>query len=137
MQTINTKWMDSVLAETACQCLGALPAGTTAPVAPDSSRVETAKYAEVERSSAGMQDFVMMRVKTYTKYHVTAMLDHQIILATFCTPSNVADTTVLSDMPDTIRRTGWACPGTSSMPTTGTTRTGTAPRLARRGWFPT
>ena len=48
-----------------------------------------------------------MRQKTYWKYHITAILGLQIVLATFTTPGNVNDVTMLPVMLAEIRRRGF------------------------------
>lgn len=91
MQTVDGGWMDRMLARTAELCLAEL-GDATAPLGADSSGAETDRYRAVERPSPELEGFVRTEVKIYIKYHVTAVLGHQIILSTLTTPSNVADT---------------------------------------------
>ena len=52
----------------------------------DSCAAETTRYEYVERPSRKERDFVETRQKTYWKYHITAILGLQIVLAAFTTP---------------------------------------------------
>ncbi len=70
----------------------------TAPIGVDSSGVETDRYEKQEKSNHLPQDFEPTRIKTYLKYHITAITGHQIILASYTTPSNVSDTPMLPYM---------------------------------------
>ena len=70
----------------------------TAPIGIDSSGVETDRYEKQERPNHVLQDFEPTRIKMYLKYHITAITGHQIILASYTTPSNVSDTSMLPYM---------------------------------------
>ena len=70
----------------------------TAPIGVDSSGVETDRYEKQERPNHLLQDFEPTRVKTYLKYHITAITAHQITLASYTTPSNASDTSMLPYM---------------------------------------
>ena len=67
----------------------------------------TLGYEYVERPNREERDFVETRQKTYWKYHITAILGLQIVLAAFTTPSNINDTTMLPVMLAEIRRRGF------------------------------
>ena len=106
LQTIPPDWMDLILAETGRRCI-AEAAGATGPLGADSSGVETTRYENIEKPYKKERDFVEMRQKTYWKYHITAILGLQIVLATFTTPGNVNDVTMLPVMLAEIRRRGY------------------------------
>lgn len=127
MKTIDEDWMDDILGKTAEMCLAEL-GDATAPVASDSSRVETSRYEKVERPSTELQDFVEADVKIYLKYHITAILGHQVILSAITTPSNVSDTEMLAAMLEKIRQAGLDPSGAPSMRTGDTILMPTARR---------
>lgn len=110
MQTIPYDWLDTILAETAHRCLAEVGMAT-APLAADSSGVETTRYEEVERPSKKAQDFVKTAQKTYWKYHITAIVGLQMVLCAFGTPGNVQDTTMLPVMLEEIKRRGFRFKG--------------------------
>ncbi len=94
------------MAETARRCIKEADEAT-GPLGADSSAAETTRYEYVERPSRKERDFVETRQKTYWKYHITAILGLQIVLAAFTTPSNINDTTMLPVMLAEIRRRGF------------------------------
>ena len=106
MQTIPNDWLDLILAETARRCIDGAD-GATGPLAADSSGVETTRYEDIEEPYKKERNFVEMRQKTYWKYHITAILGLQIVLATFATPGNVNDVTMLPVMLAEIKRRGF------------------------------
>lgn len=69
--------------------------GATGPLGADSSGIETAGYEKVQRPDNKEYDFVQNDQKEYWKYHITAILGLQIILAAICTPGNTSDTTMI------------------------------------------
>ena len=105
-QTIPADWLDLIVAETARHCIKEADEAT-GPLGADSSAAETTRYEYVERPSREERDFVETRQKTYWKYHITAILGLQIVLAAFTTPSNINDTTMLPVMLAEIRRRGF------------------------------
>lgn len=110
MQTIDAGWMDRILAETAEMCLAEL-GGATAPLGTDSSGAETDRYRTVEKPCPELEGFVQARVKVYIKYHVTAVLGHQIILSALTTPGSANDTSALPAMLGRIRLAGFDLSG--------------------------
>ena len=106
LQTIPADWLDLIVAETARRCIKEADEAT-GPLGADSSAAETTRYEYVERPSRKERDFVETRQKTYWKYHITAILGLQIVLAAFTTPSNINDTTMLPVMLAEIRRRGF------------------------------
>ena len=105
-QTLPADWLDLILAETAHRCIREA-SRATGPLGVDSSGAETTRYEDVERPDRKRRDFVETRQKTYWKYHITAILGLQIVLAAFTTPGNVSDTTMLPVMLDEIKRRGF------------------------------
>ena len=105
-QTLPADWLDRILAETARRCIKEA-SRATGPLGVDSSGAETTRYEDVERPDRKRRDFVETRQKTYWKYHITAILGLQIVLAAFTTPGNVSDTTMLPVMLDEIKRRGF------------------------------
>ena len=106
MQTIPNDWLDLILAETARRCIDGA-GGATGPLGADSSAAETTRYADVERPDANKRDFVEKPQRIYWKYHITAILGLQIILAAFATPGSVSDMTMLPAMLAEIKRRGF------------------------------
>ena len=105
MQTIPEDWLDLILAETARRCIDGA-GGAAGPLGADSSAAETTRYADVEKPDASKRDFVEKPQRIYWKYHITAILGLQIILAAFATPGSVSDMTMLSAMLAEIKRRG-------------------------------
>ena len=106
LQTLPKDWLDLMLAETARRRIKEM-SKATGPLGADSSGAETTRYEDAERPDRTKRDFVETRQKTYWKYHITAILGLQIVLAAFTTPGNVNDTTMLPAMPDEIKRRGF------------------------------
>ena len=106
LQTIPADWLDLIVAETARRCIKEADEAT-GPLGADSSAAETTRYEYVERPNREERDFVETRQKTYWKYHITAILGLQIVLAAFTTPGNINDTTMLPVMLAEIRRRGF------------------------------
>ena len=106
LQTLPKDWLDLILAETARRCLGEARKAT-GPLGADSSGVETTRYADVERPDRKKRDFVETSQKIYWKYHITAILGLQIVLAAFTTPGSVNDTVMLPVMLAEIKRRGF------------------------------
>ena len=94
------------MAETARRCIKEADEAT-GPLGADSSAAETTRYEYVERPNREERGFVETRQKAYWKYHITAILGLQIVLAAFTTPSNINDTTMLPVMLAEIRRRGF------------------------------
>ena len=125
IQAIPADWLDLIVAETARRCIK--EAGEAAdPLGADGSAAETTRYEYVERPSREERGFVETRQKTYWKYHITAILGLQIVLAAFTTPSNINDTTMLPVMLAEIRRRGFGFVGGFFDGDKGTTLTTTA-----------
>ena len=106
LQTIPADWLDLIVAETARRCIKEADEAT-GPLGADSSAAETTRYEYAKRPNRKERDFVETRQKTYWKYHITAILGLQIVLAAFTTPSNINDTTMLPVMLAEIRRRGF------------------------------
>ena len=106
LQTIPADWLDLIVAETARRCIKEADEAT-GPLGADSSAAETTRHEYVERPNREERDFIETRQKTYWKYHITAILGLQIVLAAFTTPGNINDTTMLPVMLAEIRRRGF------------------------------
>ena len=109
LQTIPPDCMDLILAETGRRCI-AEAAGATGPLGADSNGFLTTRYENLEKPYKKECDFFQMRQKTYWKYHITAILGLQIVLATFTTPGDVNDVTMPPVMLAEIRRRGYDFP---------------------------
>ncbi|MCE2498992.1 MAG: transposase [Nitrosopumilaceae archaeon] len=113
MQTIDAGWLDCILAKTAFLCLEELAiSGAAAPLGADSSGAEAARYEYTEAPGVTLHDFMppdaeRPRFKTYLKYHVTAVLGHQVILTAITTPGSVHDSRMLPAMLEKIRKFGF------------------------------
>lgn len=113
MQTIDMDWLDFILAYTAFLCLEEIAkSNATAPLGADSSGIETTRYEYVETPDSTLYDFMPLeeepsRFKKYLKYHITAILGHQIILTAITTPSNVHDSKMLPVMLEKIKKFGF------------------------------
>ena len=136
MQTIDEGWMDSILAETARLCMAELEEGVTAPLAADSSGVETTRYEDAERPDRHERGFVPARIKTYMKYHITAVLGHQIILAALTTGSSTGDTQMLKPMLEEIRRRGHDLAGRRFSADRGYDSDKNCEAVLAAGWIP-
>ena len=118
MQTIPAEWMEMILAETARRCMKEAD-WATGSLGADSSGVETTRYVYNQEPDKKKPDAMEDKSKTapnsgdqkpdnkeqdqsrrkiYQKYHITAILGLQIILAAIATPGNISDTTVLPAM---------------------------------------
>ena len=106
LPTLPKDWLDLILAETARRCLGEARKAT-GPLGADSSGVKTTRCEGVERPDRKKRDFVETSQKIYWKYHITAILGLQIVLAAFTTPGSVNDTVMLPVMLAEIRRCGF------------------------------
>ena len=103
MEEIPPDWLDLILAETARR--GMQAAGDAiGPLGSDSSGVTTTRY---ETAGSSDSETEQSRRKEHWKYHITAILGLQIILAAFCTPSNVHDSRILLPMLDKIKHLGF------------------------------
>lgn len=109
-QTIPSEWMDGILADTARLCLAEV-GGATAPLGADSSGAKTTRYEEVERPDREGRDFTDKPQKAYWKYHATAVLGLQVILAAMATPGNANDVNTLVAMLAEMRRRGFEFAG--------------------------
>ena len=113
MQTIDPDWLDLLVAKTAFLCLEELTlSNATAQFGSNSSAFETTRYTYREPSNMTIDNFFtpsvnVQRVRTYLKYHITAILGHQIILTADTTPSNVHDSTMLPAMFEKIKKFGF------------------------------
>ncbi len=113
MQTVDTSRLDLLVAKSAFLCLEELAAGdAAAPLGADSSAFETTRYRYAENPNASLDDFAgidteQSRAKIYLKYHITAVLGHQIILAAVTTPGNVHDGTMLPVMLEMVKKFGF------------------------------
>ena len=119
MQTIDPNWLDFILATTGFSCLEALTlSNATAPLGCDSSAFETTRYSYAPQQNMTLDNFItnaasQNRTRIYLKYHITAILGHQIILAAITTPSNVHDSTILPVMIKLIQKYGFEFYGRS------------------------
>ena len=113
MKTISPEWLDLILARTAFLCLEALViSNATAPLGCDSSAFQTTRYTYRENKNTTLDNFMgsapsVTAIKEYLKYHITAILGHQIILSAITTPSNVHDSTMLPVMLNLIQKHGF------------------------------
>ncbi len=113
MQTVDTDWLDFMVAKTAFLCLKELAiCGATAPLGADSSGIETARYEYAEAPETTLDDFLPAdeerpRRKEYLKYHITAVLGHQVILTAITTPGSVHDSKMLPVMLKKLKRFGF------------------------------
>lgn len=113
MQTVDTGWLDFILAKTAFLCLEELAiSGAAAPLGADSSGVETARYEYCEGPETTLDDFMPADAerpgrKAFLKYHITAVLGHQVILTAITTPGNVHDSKMLPAMLKRIKKFGF------------------------------
>ena len=110
MQTIPGNRLDLTVSETAHRCIDKA-GGVAGPLGADSSAVETTRYADVEKPDANECDFIEKIQRIYWKYHITAILGLQIILAAFSTPGNVSDTAMFPTMLAEIRHRGFDLAG--------------------------
>lgn len=75
-------------------------------LASDSTGVETDRYGYEIRPVKSKKKFEKIRVKQYLKWHVTAILDHLIILNTRVTSSKTHDSPVLRTMLNRLKKCG-------------------------------
>ena len=112
---IPADWLDLIVAETARRCIKEADEAT-GPLGADSSAAETTRYEYVERPSRKERDFVETRQKTYWKYHITAILGLQIVLAAW-------------QHQRTMLPVCWLRSGVAGLTLRGTSLTGTRGRL--------
>ena len=103
MKEIPPDWLDLILAETARRCMAAA-GDAIGPLGSDSSGVATTRY---ETPGSSDSETEQSRRREYGKYHITAILGLQIILAAFYTTGNVHDSRMLVPMFDKIKRLGF------------------------------
>ena len=75
-------------------------------LASDSTGVETDKYDYEVRFVKSKRKFEKILVKQYLKWHVTAILDHLIILSTRLTSKKTHDSPVLRTMLNRLKKYG-------------------------------
>ena len=101
--SLDPEWLDRTVSLTADMCLDEADKASEigcGRLAADSTGVETDRYGVQERPSKKEGDFKPVRVKTYLKWHILAAVGLQVILSCRMTASNVADTTVFTDLLD-------------------------------------
>ena len=114
MKTISSEWLDLLIARSGFSCLEALAVNNvTAPLGCDSSAFQTTRYTYRQNQNTTLDNFMggapsVTAIKEYLKYHITAILGHQIILSAITTPSNVHDSTMLPVMLKIIQKYGFS-----------------------------
>ena len=92
--TRRTEWPEGTLARAADGCLEESGTGTGA-LAADSPGTGTGRYAYAAVPGKKALKEEAVRVKSYLKWHVLAVIGLQVVLSCRTTPSNVNDTGVL------------------------------------------
>jgi hypothetical protein len=98
-------YLESILLRSAYMCLKESE-WKKGMLASDSSGIETDRYEYEVRPVKSKKKFEKKRVKQYLKWHVTAILDHLIILSTRLTSKRTHDSPVLRTMLNRLKKYG-------------------------------
>ena len=102
---LDKEWLEGTLARVASECLEESGIDRGA-MAADSSGIETDRYADATVLDKKTLKEEAVRVKSYLKWHVLAVIGLQVILSCRTTPSNVNDTNVLPYLLDKAGKLG-------------------------------
>ncbi|MBV9667565.1 MAG: transposase [Nitrososphaeraceae archaeon] len=98
-------YLESMLLRSAYMCLKE-SGWKKGMLASDSSGIETDRYEYEVRPVKSKKKFEKIMVKQYLKWHVTAILDHLIILSTRLTTKKTHDSPVLRTMLNRLKKCG-------------------------------
>ena len=102
---LDMQWLDGMVAAAANACLEKAGTGE-ADSAADSSGVETDRCEDKARLDKKTGRETTVRVKSYLKWHIFAVVGLQVILSCAMTPSTVADTDMLPALLAKSRKMG-------------------------------
>ena len=102
---LDTDWLEKMVALTAEACLKQAGADK-GDMAADSTGVETDRYEDVVRSDKKSGKDAPERVKSYLKWHISAVVGLQVILSCAITTSSVADTSMLLSLLEKSKKLG-------------------------------
>jgi hypothetical protein len=100
---IPLQYLDDILMRSAYLCLRE-SGWRKGILGSDSSGIETDRYEYEERPVRKKKTFEMIRVKTYLKWHITAVLDHLVILSARTTSKKTGDSPVLRTMLNKLKK---------------------------------
>jgi len=104
-KTISVAWLEQVLARTAQMCL-AESGWKKGVLAADSTAVETDMYRHEMRPVKNRHEFEQIKIRQHLKWHITAVLDHLVILSSRITTKKTHDSPVLRTMLNMMKRIG-------------------------------
>ena len=96
-EALDKGWLEGTLARVAGECLEGSGMGTGA-MAADSSGTGTDRYADATVLDKHTLKEEKVRMKSYLKWHILAVIGLQVILSCVTTPGNVNDTGVLPSL---------------------------------------
>ena len=103
--TIPLDWLEGMLARSAQLCLEEC-GWKKGILGSDSSAVSTDLYRRELRPVKNRHEFEMVKIRQYLKWHITAILDHLVILSSRITNSRTHDSPVLKTMLNKMRALG-------------------------------
>lgn len=104
-KTIPIAWLERILASTARMCLDE-SGWQKGLLGSDSTSVSTDTYRHEVRPLKDRHEFEHIRIRQHLKWHVTAILDHLIILSSRITTKKTHDSPVLRTMLNRMKRNG-------------------------------
>lgn len=102
---ISVVWLEEILARTAQLCL-AESGWKKGVLAADSTAVETDLYWHETRPLKNRHEFEKIRIRQHLKWHITAVLDHLVILSSRIAAKKTHDSPVLRTMLNRMKRIG-------------------------------
>ena len=102
---ISTDWLEQILVRTAQMCLAEC-GWEKGILSSDSTAVSTDLYRHELRPVKNRHKFEQIKIRQYLKWHVTAILDHLVILSSRITGSRTHDSPVLKTMLNKMRKLG-------------------------------
>ena len=103
--SISVSWLEQILAMTAQLCL-AESGWRKGILGSDSTSVATDLYRHELRPVKDRHEFEYIRIRQHLKWHITAILDHLVILSSRITTKKTHDSPVLKTMLNRMKRLG-------------------------------
>jgi hypothetical protein len=102
---ISLQYLDNILLRSAYLCLKE-SGWKKGILGSDSTGIETDRYEYEERPVKKEKKFELIRVKQYLNWHITAVLDHLVILSVKVTGKKTNDSPVLRTMLNNLKKYG-------------------------------
>jgi len=102
---ISVAWLEQILARTAQMCL-AESGWKKGVLGSDSTAVATDIYRHEMRPVKNRHEFEQIKIRQHLKWHITAVLDHLVILSSRITTKKTHDSPILKTMLNRMKRIG-------------------------------